>query len=178
MKGLPIILLTLFAVVLGFTSPAYTAEIKVGSFDGQRVFNESKKTKEAVKAVEDFGKSKEKLFEAEAANHEKELEKIRDEYQKQISVLSPEAKKEKEEQFKKKLEEFQKKRAAFSDEIRKKEAAVSKAFVEKLENVVKAIGKKEGFTLIVEKKGLFYSPDDFYPLDLTDRIIKEIDSQK
>lgn len=174
MRGFSIILLSLFAVVLGFTSPAFTAELKVGSIDSQRVLNESKKAIDISKSVEEFAKGKEKLLE----NDKKELEKMDEEYQKQISILSPEARKQKEEQIKKKFEDFQKKRAALSDEVRKKNAEVSKSFGEKIEGIVKALGKKEGFTLIVEKRGLMYSPDDFYPLDLTDRIIKEIDSQK
>ncbi len=175
MRGLSIIFLTLFTVVLGFANTAQTAEgIKVGSVDSQRVLNESKKANEIAKSVEEFAKGKEKLLE----NDRKELEKIDEEYQKQISILSPEARKQKEEQIKKKFEDFQKKRAALSDEVRKKNAEVSKTFGEKVENIVKNIGKKDGFTLIVEKRGLMYSPDDFYLFDLTDKVIKEIDSQK
>lgn len=175
MRLFSIVLITLFAVMLGFANAAYTAEgIKVGSIDAQRVLNESKKANESAKSVEDFAKGKEKLLE----NDKKELEKLDEEYQKQLSILSPEARKQKEEQIKKKFEEFQKKRASLSDEVRKKNAEVSKTFGEKIETIVKNIGKKEGFTLIVEKRGMMYSPDDFYSLDLTDRIIKEIDSQK
>jgi Skp family chaperone for outer membrane proteins len=83
MRGLSIILLTLFAVVLGFTNPAFTAEIKVGSIDAQRVLNESKKANESAKSVEEFAKGKEKLLE----NDKKEIEKMDEEYQKKISIL-------------------------------------------------------------------------------------------
>lgn len=177
MRGLSIILLTLFAVILGFTNPAFTAEnFKIGSIDSDRIQKESKKLNEALKSVEEFAKNKEKQLGLE--NDENELKKIKEEYDKQEFVLSPEARKEKQEQFYKKRDEYQKKRAAFLDEMRKKEAEVSKTLGQKLENIVKAIGKKEGFDLIVDKRGITYSRDDFYSLDLTDRIIKEIDSQK
>lgn len=175
MKLFSIFLITLFTVILGSGSAAFTAEgFKVGSIDSDRVQKESKKVNEALKSIEEFAKGKEKLLE----NDKKELEKLDEEYQKQLSILSPEARKQKEEQIKKRFEDFQKKRASLSEEVRKKNVEASKSLGDKLDNIVKGIGKKEGFDLIVDKRGIHYSRDDFYPLDLTDRIIKEIDSQK
>ncbi|MBI5181284.1 MAG: OmpH family outer membrane protein [Nitrospirae bacterium] len=175
MRRLSIIFITLFVVIIAFTSAAFAAEgFKVGSIDSDRVQKESKKVNDALKSIEEFAKGKEKLLE----NDKKELEKLDEDYQKQLSILSPEARKQKEEQIKKRFEEFQKKRATLSDEVRKKNAEASKSLGDKLDTIVKGIGKKEGFDLIVDKRGIHYSRDDFYPLDLTDRIIKEIDSQK
>ena len=105
----------------------------------------------------------------------KEIEKLKSELQKQASVLSTEAKKNKEDELKKLLRDYERTVQDSQAEVKKKEGELTEAIIKGVHEIVDNKGKKEGYTLIIEKSLVLFINED---LDITDNIIKEYNKSK
>lgn len=165
-------LVILAAVALLCPSTGWSAEakeVKIGSVDAQKVFEESPAGHKATKAINDFTASRQKIVDKER----RELEKMQEEYTKQQAALSADAKKEKEEALQKRFAEYQQMAMTFDKEVKRNRDKVLYDFDNGLQNIIKEIGQKEGFTVILDRRAILYLKDTFYPLDLTERFAKD-----
>lgn len=141
--------------------------IKIGVVNVQEALNgveQGKKAKANLKAEFD---AKQKRLDLQ----QDELKKMREELDKKRLVLSPADLQGKEEQFSKKYMELQKNFADYRQEIVQKEAQYTASIVKNLKEICAEIGKKEGYTLIVESSQdavLFAGAEE----DLTSRVVK------
>jgi outer membrane protein len=72
-------------------------------------------------------------------------------------VLSPELKKKKEESLLKKKKEFERHVQDKNEEFAKNEKAITNKILKKMVKIVKDLGEKKKFTMILEKKvGLYF----------------------
>ena len=170
------VLVVVAAVTLAFVLPAGAAELKIGVVEPQKVLDGTKSGKKIKDSLADYVKSRQKIIDME----EEDLKKLEEEVVKQGSVLSAEAKKDKEESFRRKMVEYQRKVSQLNQEVQTKKKEVLDEFNKNLEQVIKGIAEKEKLSLVVEKSDngagalvIYYSPS----LDLTDRVIKELDSK-
>jgi len=152
--------------------PAVAADVKLGYVDLQKALNLS----EAGKAAKEKIQKKVKDHESAIDARQKELKKLKDELEKQALLLSEEARGGKERDYQQKLKEFQRYTKDIQDELQQQDADYTRQILEDLFKVIKGIGEKEGYTMILEQSesSLLYADDK---IDLTDKVIKAYDAQ-
>ncbi|MFQ5454601.1 MAG: OmpH family outer membrane protein [Nitrospirota bacterium] len=160
-------------LLLSFASIAKGADrYKIGYIDAQKILDHSKTGKKTTDSLEEYVKSRQKIIDLE----EKEIKEAEEKLAKQASVLSPEVKKDKEDDLKRKLLKYQKKVSELNKEVQEKKMEVIREFNNKLEDIVKKIAEKEGYSFVLDKSlegGVVVYADKTF--DLTDRVIEEFD---
>lgn len=170
------ILSVVFAIVLVCGAPALAVELKIGVIEPQKVLDQTKSGKKIKDSLQEYVKTRQKLIDME----EEELKKMEEDLVKQGAVLSAEAKKEKEEKFRQKMVEYQRKVQQLNQEVQARKKETLDEFNKGLEQVIRGIADREKITLVVEKGDngagalIIYSHPS---LDLTDRVIKELDAK-
>jgi outer membrane protein len=166
----------LFGVLLVLSALAqlsWGAEgIKVGFIDAQKVLESSKEGKRVKTSMEEYLKPRQKIID----DQKDELRRLEEDLNRQASVLSADAKKVKEEDFRKKLSDYQRRAMELNDEVQSKKLDVLKEFNKKLEQAVRQIAEKEGYTFVFDKNAdggsLVYARDTY---DLTSKVIEQVD---
>ena len=139
-----------FAIVLVFlcglaVSPVL-AEEKIGFYDMDQVIRNSdagKKSIEEIKKIVDKSK-------AVIQGKESELQKLKDELDKQRSLMKPDVLKDKEAAYQKKFRDYQLLVKDSNEELQGKQQEMAKEFVPEIMKIVKVMGEKEKFTLIID----------------------------
>lgn len=150
----------------------YAETLKIGFVDAQKVLESSKEGKRVRGTMEEYVKSRQKIIDLE----EQELKQIEEDLNRQGSLLSPEAKKVKQDNFQKKLVEYQKRAADLNKEVQGKKFESLKDFNKKLEEAVRQIAEKEGYTFVLDRNTdggvVIYSKDSY---DITPKVIEQVD---
>lgn len=155
------------ALVFAVAGTAAAAE-KIGFINMRTIIQESEAGK---KNFADF----KKMFEqkkAEIGKKEDDLKKLRDELDKQKAVLTPEAFQEKETNFQVKLRDYQRLVKDTNDELAAKEQALTGKLIPEIVQVVDRIGKRDGYTAILDLNNpviIYHDVQD----ELTRKIIDE-----
>lgn len=106
-------------------------------------------TEAGKKAQEEFKKVYEKNL-AVKAEKETEINKLKDEIKNQLSVLTEAAKKEKEAAYNKKMRDYELFVNDINEEMRNKEQELLKGISEEMGKLIRAIGEKEKYTMIID----------------------------
>ena len=165
--------LLVFMVAGGFLEPAWSADVKIAYVDIQKAVNESNAGKEAKKVI---GRELEK-FQKQIADKQKELQQLKETFEKQAPMLNPEARATKEKEYQAKVRDFQRWGEDSQNEINQKRIEMEKNISIGLLKVIQKLGSDDGYMLILEKNEnivLFVSK----AIDITDRVIKLFDAQK
>lgn len=144
--------------------------VKIGYVDLQKALNDSQSGQKAKKAMTELITSKQKSVDEKAM----EIERLRTELDKQATVLSPDAKKQKEEKLERDLRDYQRMVKDTQEELQKREMELTTSIIRDLREIIKKLGEEEGYTIILEyAEGfiLFSSPN----YDLTEKVIKRYD---
>ena len=160
-------------ILLGWLGSAWAAESKIAYVDIQRAINECNAGKDAKKAIT---KEVEK-FQRLIADRQKELQAMKESFEKQALMLTPDARTNKEKEYQNKLREFQRWGEDSQNELNQKRVEMERNISIALVKVIQKIGADDGYTLIFEKNEnivLFASKT----IDITDRAIKAFDAQK
>ncbi len=167
------LLMAVLALALILPAPALlAAETKIGFVDLQKALNTSVSGK---RAKEQIGK-KLKEYEGTITSRQEELKKLKEELEKQAVLLSEEARGEKERDYQKKLKDFQRFTKDVQEELQQKDADYTRQIIEEIFGVIKEMGQKEGYTLILEKSesSLLFADEK---IDLTEAVIKAYDAK-
>lgn len=151
------------------SQPTGRSGLPIGVMEPQRVLSETDAGKKSLESLATFAKSRQGLVESEV----KELRRMEEDLMKQASVLSANAKKEREEQFRRRMMEYQQKASQMEREVQEKQRETMEAFRGRIEKVVARLAQQMGLALVVEKgKG---SPTMYYDasLDITTKVIDE-----
>lgn len=159
--------------VLLLATPALAADNKIGYVDLQKALN----TSEAGKAAKERISKKVKEYEGTIDSRQKEIKKLKEELEKQAMLLSEEARGAKERDYQQKVKEFQRFTKDIQEELQQKDADFTKQILEELFKVIKEVGEKEGYTLILEQSesSILYADEK---VNLTDKVIKAFDAKK
>ncbi len=143
------------------------AEVKIGVVDLQRCIQESEEGKRLVKDLE----SKKAELQRKIDKKQDELLKLKEELEKKGMMLSLDAQEDKQKELERKRREFQFLYEDLTEEMRKAEAEARKKILTDLEKVVQDLAKKEGFSIIFERRtsGIMFITD---AVDITDKTIK------
>lgn len=163
-------IIPLIAALLIISGPALAADgTKVGIINVQEVLKKSEPGQKAQQSMrEDFQGAKEKL-DSEKAN----IEKMREDLQKQSMVLSQQAKVDKEIEFKRRIRDYQDEVQNFQRKFKAEEQRLSQPIIQTIMEVVNKYGEDNGYDVILDgaAAGVMYVND---PIDLTNQIIVEV----
>lgn len=151
---------------------ALAAEAKIGYVDLQKALNLSVAGKAAKEEISGKVKEYEKLVES----RQNELRKAKEELEKKALLLSETARAEKERDYQQKLKEFQRFTKDIQEEFQQQDADHTRRILEELFQVIKDVGEKENYTLVLEKteSSILFADDR---IDLTARIIEAYDAR-
>ena len=160
-------------ILLGWFGSAWAADSKIAYVDIQRAINECNAGKEAKKSIT---KDAEK-FQHLIADKQKELQTLKESFEKQALMLTPDARANKEREYQNKLREFQRWGEDNQNELNQKRAEMERKISVELVKVIQKVGTDEGYTLILEKNEniVLYASK---VIDITDRVIKAFDAPK
>lgn len=159
----------LFVLIILFLSvqTLYAADMKVGFVDLIRALNESDSGKKAKADLEFLINSIQKKVDEKG----KTIEKLREELEKQSSVLSEESRKSKEADLERMLRDYQRLVTDSQNDVKKKEGEFTANIIKELRKIIKNIGEEQKYTYILENTDgvVLYSQKE---LDLTDEVLK------
>ena len=160
-------------ILLGWFGSVLAADLKMAYVDIQKAVNDSNAGKEAKKAItKDIEK-----FQRIVSDKQKELQTLKESLDKQVLMLTPDARANKEKEYQNKLREFQRWGEDTQNEVNQKRMEMERNISVALVKVIQKIGADEGYTVILEKNEniVLYASK---AIDITDRVIKVYDAQK
>jgi outer membrane protein len=160
-----------FALIMLPVSSRAADAIKFGSIDVQKVLNESETGKKAKSDLETLIKTRQSNIDEKG----KAIEKLKTDVEKQASVLSSEARKNKEDELEKLLREYQRIVQDSQAEIKKKEGEFTDTILREIRELIEKIGEEEWYTLVIERGMVLYSNKG---IDITDSVLKKYDELK
>ena len=159
--------------LLGWFGSASAADLKVAYVDIQKAVNECNAGKEAKKTIV---KEAEKLH-RQLKEKQKELQTMKESYDKQALMLTPDARATKEKEIQNKFREFQRWQEDAQNDLNQKRTDAERSLYAGLQKVIQKLGADEGYTFILERNEniMLYASK---AIDVTDRVIKIFDAQK
>ncbi|MBW1895829.1 MAG: OmpH family outer membrane protein [Deltaproteobacteria bacterium] len=160
--------LVLMVFLLTFSGTAYGADVqKIGVMDLQKIIDASNVGKRSAGEIKNQGKKMENVLKERGS----EVEELKNTLDQKALVLSDEARKEKERDLRDKIEELRSLQMRYQNVLRDLNTNLSKQIMEDVFGIAEDIGKREGYTLIIDRRagGIVYAPS---ALDITDKIIE------
>lgn len=166
------IIVLMFLLSFSFPTFSFPADlVKVGYIDIKRIFDEYTYTKEAASELQ-------KELEAERSEirkREDKLMKDEEELQGRIPLLTVEEKQKREDELAKRKKELRDYADDINRRIATKNDQLTRSIISDIVGVLKDIGVKEGYTLILERGSVLYASED---IDLTDKVIKVLNQKR
>ena len=161
-------ILALAAVLTGLLPQIARAETKVGFVDTNRVIAASKDAKEAETKLNSLLDKKRDQFKPQ----QEKFNKLREELETQITVLSAEAREERQLELAQLKSQIERDVQAAEEEVQIERRKVLAPLFRRIQEVIDDIGKKEGFSIIMERHtGVIYFSES---LDITDMVIERL----
>jgi len=115
-------------------------------------------------------------FQGKFQQEQQDVETLRAEIEKKSSVWSQEVKEEKERDYQKRVRELQLKSEDAQFELQQLEKQVMSPVLNELQNVIKEVGEKNGYAMILDSRaGLLYVDE---ALDISEIVKKELDTRQ
>ena len=147
--------------------------LKIGIVDMQEFQKKSRKFQKSSEGL----KKKYEAMKKKLDDEREALGKLEEEFRKQSMMLSFDAKEDKKRELEKKSRYFKYLYDDYTQEMKYAEQETTKKIGKELGEVVKEIGEKQGYVLILKKRtsGLIYFNE---AIDITDLVAKEYDKMK
>ena len=177
MRNSKLLFLVHFFIIIIFIIPSYGADVaKIALLDIQKVINESLLGKKMNNELGKIGAN----YGADLEAKGKEIQKLQNEIkilsssEKTSSVANKEEFDEKTRILKIKIYDIKQLDEKYANDFKKEETKKFKYTIKIIEEIMDEIGKKEGYLLIKNERGVVYFPED---IDITDKVIKLLDSR-
>lgn len=160
------------AVLLAGADAGAQAPSRIGYIDLARVLARSAA---GVAAREQLEREK-ATMQKEMDGKRVELDKLRDELEKKGSLMTADARRDREEAMERKRRDATRLADDFQRELGRKEQVLAQKVLQDITGVIERVGKQKGYYLVLERRGagvLFSAPE----ADLTDEIIKVYDQE-
>jgi outer membrane protein len=159
------------SIFLFFTNSSFAADVaKIGVIDLQKILA----TSAAGKHIQDELKKEKEKMEVNLQKRGTEIENIRKRLERESMVMGKEMREEKERESRIKINDFKTLQKKYRSDLQKLEGGLMNQFKADIDNIVKAMGKKEGYLLIINKFGVIYSPNS---IDITDKVIGKLNAK-
>jgi outer membrane protein len=156
------------AAVFVLCGISFAAEQKVGFINLQRLVNESKMGEAAKKDVEKLRMQRETTVNNKLA----EVNKLKELLEKSGKGMSAKERKDVSESFQRFYKEYQRLLADAREEITREDRALVAGILEKADGVLKAVAKKQKYTMILKDPNSIGYLDP--SVDITDEVVKEL----
>jgi len=163
-----------FVFLFGFQINAFSGDaIKIGVVDLQKIQQNSSAFKKLSESYMKMLEAKKQEFDKEQSS----LQALEEEMRKQNMMLSLDAKETKMKEYGKKTRHLKYLENELRQEAKEAEMELKRSVLTDIARVVGDIGKKEGYSIILEKgsSGFLYSDD---AIDISDRVVKAYDQVK
>jgi outer membrane protein len=162
--------LTIAALLMGMAVTASArADVRLAYVDVQRALNECRAGKEAKNQF----RGRIERLQAQLEGEQNEVERLKHELEQKGSLMQPDQRQNMEDDYEKKLRRFQDDYKNSRDELQEKDNEVTGAIVRDLATVVREIGAKNGYTMVMEKGTLLWA---IPATDITDQVIRAYDA--
>lgn len=155
-----------FALIFIFTVFSASAEEvnRIGVVDVQRIFQSSEGGKKVEAEIRDqFNKLQEDL-----QQKGEEIEELRKRFEREALVMDKLVREEKQRELRIKTNDFQAMKQKYNEDLKAIEARLGNRLQKELVRLVEKIGKEQGYTVIIEKRGVLYN---ISAIDITDQLI-------
>ncbi len=162
--------MTIATLVLGMAATAVAhADVRLAFVDIQRALNECRAGREAKTQF----RGRIQRLQAQLEGEQNEVERLKRELEQKGALMQPEQRQNLEDDYEKKLRRFQDDYKNSRDELQEKDNQVTGAIVRDLAAVVREIGAKNGYTMVMEKGTLLWA---LPATDITDQVIRAYDA--
>lgn len=136
------------------------AELKIGTIDLSRAFDEFQKTKDSEKILEAEGQKKKE----ERDKRVEEIKRLKGE----LDLLNEKGKAEKQALIEQKVQELQGFDREIQDSLRRERDRVIQEILKEIDEAIDAYGRDNGYTFLLNDRALVYGTKE---LDLTSQIV-------
>lgn len=148
---------------------AAQAEVKLAYVDIQRALNDCRNGKSA-KA--DF-RGRLEHVQSQLQGEQSEVQRLKEELEKKGPLMQPDERQRLEQQYTRKLRDFQDDYKNTRDSLQEKDNEITGAIVRDLATIVRQIGQRNGYTMVMEKGNLLWAMPS---VDITDDVIRDYDA--
>jgi outer membrane protein len=166
-------LMTIITLLVFVWSASSLAADKIGFINLQEIMQNSVAGK---KAADDFKKFYDKETQ-DIKNAEKELKKMKDDMEKQGSLMTQSSKSEKEAAYQKKMRDYQLLVNDTNEELKKRDQEMTQKLMPGIIKIVRSIAEKEKYTLVIDVATM---PIPYYAKegDFSNKVIEEFNKTK
>ncbi len=154
MRTIPV--LAALALAIAVPHAARAAELKIGYVNLQQAVTEVDEGKAARDTLKKEFDQKQKMLD----DKQNELKRMKEDLDKQMVVMSDDAKREKAMEFERKVNDMQQVYVQMQKDLQDREREMMKVIFDKMEAVIKDIAAAEGYTYVFEQQnaGLMVAP--------------------
>jgi outer membrane protein len=143
-----------------------SADLKVAFVDMQRALNDSNAGKRAKgQFTSEIGRLQSRL-----QRQQQEVESLKDELDRKGPLMRDDERRNLQDDYTRKLRDFERNYKDSKDELQQKDREVTGAIIRDLAYVVRNVGERGGYTLVMEKGSLLWAAPS---IDITDEVIRE-----
>jgi outer membrane protein len=157
---------TLLAVAAASTA---RAEVKLAYVDIQRALNDCRNGKAAKSEF----RGRLERVQSQLEGEQSEVQRLKDELEKKGPLMQPDQRQNLEQQYTRKLRDFQDDYKNTRDTLQQRDNEITGAIVRDLATIVRQIGERNGYTMVMEKGNLLWAMPS---TDITDEVIRGYDA--
>jgi len=166
-KLIPFVIMAFF---FGAGSGICADVAKIGVVEFQRLFENSEAGKDIKAEINVKGKK----MEAELKEKGAEIEELKKRLEREALVMSKEMREEKEREFRIKVNDIKTLQKKYEAELQGVQKKLMRGLQSETLKIIDEIGKSGGYLMIMDKRGVLYSPST---IDITDEVIKRFNKQ-
>jgi outer membrane protein len=151
------------------TAGVARADVRLAYVDIQRALNECR----AGRAAKVKFRGRVQRLQTQLESEQKSVELIKQEIETKGPLMQPDQRQTLEDEYAKKLRRFQDDYKNSRDELQQRDSEITGAIVRDLAMVVRQVGEKDGYTMIMEKGSLLWAVPS---IDITDQVIRAYDA--
>ena len=160
--------LAVMLLAMTMTAPAH-AELRLAFVDIQRALNECRAGRQAKTRF----RGRVERLQTQLQREQDGVESLKRELEQKGALMQPDQRQNLEDEYTKKLRQFQDDYKNSRDELQQKDNQVTGAIVRDLATVVRQLGEKNGYTMVMEKGTLLWAIPS---ADITDEVIRAYDA--
>ena len=141
------------------------AEVKLAYVDVQRALNECEAGK---RAKSDF-RNRVQSLEVKLQREQNDVQSLKDELEKKGMLMKPEQRQNLQDEYVNKLKNFERNYKDSKEELERKDNEVTGQIVHDLAEVIRDLGEKAGYTMVMEKGSILWGAPG---IDITDQVIR------
>jgi outer membrane protein len=145
------------------------ADGKLAYVDIQRALNDCRNGKTAKASF----RGRLERVQSQLQGEQSEVQRLKDELEKKGPLMQPDQRASLEQQYTRKLRDFQDDYKSTRESLQQKDNEITGAIVRDLATIVRQIGQKNGYTMVMEKGNLLWAIPS---TDITDDVIRNYDA--